>query len=155
MRGVRLAAWLMAAVYAVHQYPALLENEWRERVYTFALRELTAGTSYADRYKKLYRKWEAVRPYGRGTDVAPGEDYPLYRRRKFDAFIDQAMRDLPSDMRRAWLDRVRAAEAEMLPAYQQQMSILTYLDPGTYGETRTPFDLAQTQVNGGAVHPTL
>src|SRR5512143_194867 len=126
----RMAAWLMAAVYAIHQYPALLENEWRERVYTFTLRELTADTPYADRYKKLYRKWEAARPYGRGADVAPGEDYPLYRRRKFDAFIDQAMRDLPSDVRRAWLDRVRAAEAEMLPAYQQQMSILAYLDPG-------------------------
>ncbi|HSD83794.1 MAG TPA: hypothetical protein VLG46_08050, partial [Anaerolineae bacterium] len=142
----RLAAWLMAAVYAIHQYPALLENEWRERVYTFTLRELTVDTSYADRYKKLYRKWEAVRPYGRGTDVRPGEDYPLYRRRKFDHFIDQAMHDLPSELRRAWLDRVRAAETGMLPAYQRQMSILTYLDPGTYGETRVAFNLDQAQV---------
>jgi hypothetical protein len=142
----RMAAWLMAAAYAIHQYPALLENEWRERVYTFALRELTAGTPEADRYKKLYRKWEAERPYGRGTDVVPGEDYPRYRRRKFDHFIDQVMRDLPGELRRAWLDRVRAAEAEMLPAYQRQMSILAYLDPGVYGETRSPFKLDQTQV---------
>lgn len=142
----RMAAWLMAAVYAIHQYPALLENEWRERVYTFTLRELTTETPYADRYKKLYRKWEAARPYGRGVDVAPGEDYPLYRRRKFDHFIDQAMRDLPSDVRRAWLERVRATEAELVTAYQQQMSILAYLDPGTYGETRVPFNLDQTQV---------
>jgi hypothetical protein len=111
----RMAAWLMAAIYAIHQYPALLENEWRERVYTFTLRELTVSTPDADRYKKIYRKWEAVRPYGRGADVVPGEDYPLYRRRKFDHFIDQVLRDLPSDVRRAWLDRVRAAEAEMLP----------------------------------------
>ena len=142
----RMAAWVMAAVYAVHQYPALLENEWRERVYTFALRELTAGTPYAARYKKLYRAWEAVRPYGRGSDVAPGEDYPLYRRRKFDHFIDQAMRDLPSEIHRAWLEHVRFAEAEALPAYQQQMSILAYLDPGTYGETRLPFAIDQVHV---------
>jgi hypothetical protein len=142
----RLTAWVMAAVYAVHQYPALLENEWRERVFTFALRELTTGTLYADRYKKLYRAWEAVRPYGRGSDVAPGEDYPRYRRRRFDHFIEQAMRDLPSDTHRAWLDRVRAAEAEALPAYQQQMSILAYLDPGAYGETRVPFAIDQVHV---------
>ena len=141
-----MAAWVMAAIHVIHQYPALLENEWRERVYTYALRELTVDTPQADRFKRLYRVWEALRPYGRGTDVAPGEDYPLYRRRKFDHFLDQAMRDLPSDVRRAWIERVRAAETERLAAYQRQMSLLAYLDPGAYGETRVPFELAQTQV---------
>ena len=142
----RMAAWVMAAVYAIHQYPALLENEWRERVYTYAVRELTQGTPHAERFKRLYRSWEAERPYGRGGDVAPGEDYPLYRRRKFDQFLDQALHPLPDDLRRTWLERVRAAEASDLAAYQQQLSILAYLDPGRYGETREPFDRAQAQV---------
>jgi hypothetical protein len=28
----RMAAWVMAAIHVIHQYPALLENEWRERL---------------------------------------------------------------------------------------------------------------------------
>ncbi len=141
----RFTAWVMAAVYAVHQYPALLENEWRERVYTFALRELTTGTPQADRFKRLYRTWEAVRPYGRGGDVAPGEDYPQYRRRKFDQFSEQARRDLPADLRRAWSDRI-SAESDRLIAFQRQLSLLAYLEPGAYDETRVPIELQETQV---------
>ena len=30
----RVTAWVMAAIYCLHQYDALLANEWRERVYT-------------------------------------------------------------------------------------------------------------------------
>jgi hypothetical protein len=141
----RMTAWVMAAVYAMHQYPALLENEWRERVYTFAMRELTAGTPQAARFKRLYRKWEAVRPYGRGSDVDPNEDYPRYRRRKFDQFIAQVKRELPAEMRRTWSDRI-SAEAAGLIAFQKQMSLLAYLEPGAYDETRVPIDLPDTQV---------
>ena len=142
----RITAWIMAALYSLHQYPALLENEWRERVYTYLVRELTAGTPQADQYARLYRAWEAQRPYGRGGDVAPGEDYPLYRRRAFDRFVEQAMRDLPNDLQHAWIERVRAAETSDLPAYQQQMSILAYLNPGIYGATRVPIELTPAHV---------
>jgi hypothetical protein len=150
----RMTAWGMAAVYAVHQYPALLENEWRERVYTFAMRELTAGTPQAARFKRLYRKWEAVRPYGRGSDVDPNEDYPRYRRRKFDQFIAQVKRELPAEMRRAWSERV-SAEAAGLIAFQKQMSLLAYLEPGLYDETRVPITLQDTQDRRDLSQPLL
>ena len=42
------------------------------------------------------------------------------------------------------------AKAEELPAYQQQMSILAYLDPGPYGEMRTPIPLVKACV--GLIH---
>ena len=142
----RLTAWVMAAIQCLHQYPALLENEWRERVYTGLLTELTHDEPDADYYAHLYHQWELLRPYGCGADAAPHENYPAYRRTRFDQFFEQAIAHLRDDLRQTWVERVRAAKAHDLPAYQQQLSIAAYLDPGPYGEVRTPLPLAQTQI---------
>lgn len=142
----RLTAWVMTAVYMLHQYPAMLENEWRERVYTAILREVTVDTPDADRFANLYRVWEKQRPYQRDHHTNPRDDYPTYRRQKFDQFLVEAMRDLPEAVLQAWKIQVQTAVALDLPAYQRQMSILAYLDPGAYEETRTPLALSQTHV---------
>ncbi|MEW5959421.1 MAG: hypothetical protein AB1801_16990, partial [Chloroflexota bacterium] len=146
----RLTAWVMAVIHCLHQYPHLLENEWRERVYTALLAEITAAESDAARYAHLYRAWEKQRPYRRGPDSAASDTYPTYRRRKFDHFLGEAIRDLRSELQRKWEQRVRTAEKNDLPAYQRQMSILAYLDPGPYGETRTPIPPAQAHL--GVIH---
>lgn len=142
----RITAWLMAAIHCLHQYDALLENEWRERAYTYLLRELAGRGPGAARYAGLYRDWERQRPYARGSDAAARHDYPTYRRLKFDRFLEDTMRDCRADLRREWNERVRAAEDHDLPAYRRQMSILAYLDPGAYGETRTPISLQAAHV---------
>ncbi len=42
----RITAWLMAAVHILHQYPDLLANEWRERIYlSLLLRQITNSMS--------------------------------------------------------------------------------------------------------------
>ncbi len=146
----RITAWVMAAIHCLHQYDRLLENEWRERVYTYLLRELAGHEPDAARYARLYRDWEAQRPYARGADSAPNDDYPAYRRLKFDHFLAVALRELRDDVRRKWHEEVRAAEANDLPAYRRQMSILAYLEPGAYGETRTQISLAAAHV--GVIH---
>ncbi|GIK40832.1 MAG: hypothetical protein BroJett011_46650 [Chloroflexota bacterium] len=146
----RITAWVMAAIHCLHQYPHILENEWRERVYTYLLAEITAAEPHADRYAHLYREWEKQRPYGRGPDTEARDTYAIYRRRKFDHFLNQALRDLPAELRREWEQRVRTAEENDLPAYQQQISILAYLAPGPYGETRTAIPLAQAHI--GIIH---
>ncbi|MCA9957991.1 MAG: hypothetical protein KC443_03090, partial [Anaerolineales bacterium] len=142
----RLTAWVMTAVYTLHQYPTLLENEWRERVYTAVLCDITADTPDAARFTNLYRAWEKQRPYQRGHDANPRDDYPTYRRQKFDQFLIEAMRDLPDTILQAWKQRVQTAVSRDLPAYQSQMSILAYLEPGAYAETRTPIPLEQAHV---------
>ena len=142
----RVTAWVMAAIYCLHQYNDLLENEWRERVYTHLLREVTRDGPDAERYARIYDDWQAERPYGRGADAGAAEDYPTYRRHKFDRFLDEAMQDLDRDRTRQWTARVRAAERLDLPAYQRQMSILAYLKPGAYGEVRTPIPLEEAAV---------
>ncbi len=142
----RTTAWVMAAIHCLHQYNDLLKNEWRERVYTYLLNELTREGPEAARYTRLYRDWEKERPYGRGSDAAAHETYPTYRRIKFDRFLEETMRDLPHNLSQAWVKRVRKTREEELSAYQQQISILAYLEPGAYGETRRPVPLAQAHI---------
>ena len=140
----RLTAWVMAAVSCIHQYDALLEIEWRERVATSLYRELTQPQPDAARYANLYREWEIQRPYRRGAEAA-SYDYPDYRRIKFDHFLQDAVRDLPASTRAAWAGRMQTAEQD-LPAYQRQMSILTYLEPGEYGETHISYGFEQVRI---------
>jgi hypothetical protein len=142
----RVTAWVMAALYTLHYYDDLLANEWRERVYTRLLADVTSGELDAARYGSLYRDWQKQRPYRRGSDATASEPYAVYRRIRFERFLAGATRDLRPDLRDAWEDSCRRAETEELPAYQQQMSILAYLKPGPYGETRTPFPVAQAQI---------
>ncbi|MCI0397969.1 MAG: hypothetical protein L0322_23980, partial [Chloroflexi bacterium] len=141
----RLTAWAMTAVHCLHQYNRLLENEWRERVFTYVLRQVTQNLPNAARYARLYQEWEKQRPYSRGPDVAPHDDYPTYRRQKFDQFLALTLQGLPAARRREWQSRVAAAESE-LRAYQQQMSIVASLEPSKYEETRVPIPLAKAHV---------
>lgn len=142
----RATAWVMAAIHCLHQFDDLLANEWRERVYTAFLREVTAGLPEASLYAGLYRNWEAQRPYVRGQDAGHNETYPAYRSARFDRFLGEVLRDLPGDVRGLWEAKVRLAETEDLPAYQRQMSILAYLDPGAYGEARIPVSIQHAHV---------
>jgi len=79
-------------------------------------------------------------------DAGAYETYPAFRRAKFDQFLAGVLSDLPENVCRTWEAKVRAAEAEDLPAYQRQMSILAYLEPGIYGETRVPISVQQAHI---------
>ena len=54
----RVTAWVMTAIHCLHQYDDLLENEWRERIYTRLLRDLTANHASKKRYARVYRAWQ-------------------------------------------------------------------------------------------------
>lgn len=142
----RATAWAMATIHALHQYHALVANEWRERMYTRVLRDVTRNEPDAKRYAKVYREWEAQRPYGRGEDANPEHTYAEYRQAKFAQFFVKATNGLRPELRQQWDAAVRAAEAEELPAYLRQMSLLVYLEPGPYGETRMPIDIGAAHI---------
>jgi hypothetical protein len=129
----KLTAWVMTAVYCLHQYHHLLENEWRERVHTHLL------AAHASELTGLYSQWEKQRPYARGHDAFPKEDYPAYRRRQFDQFMTAATLDLPDATIRTWQDDIEAVTAASLRHYQRQMTIRAYLKPGKYNEERQLF----------------
>jgi hypothetical protein len=142
----RLTAWALAAAHCLYQYDALLQNEWRERYYLHALCHVTHDLPKAARFARLYRQWERLRPYGRGPDVPPNQTYAQYRREKFNHFLEAALADLPRHRLQEWVDIVRQGRQEKLPAYQQQMSILAYLEAGKYGEIRRPFPFKQAHI---------
>jgi hypothetical protein len=142
-----LAAWMMAALITIQGYDRLLENEWRERVYTALLRQCAGGLD-AERAAAIhgaYAAWERQRPYVRGQD-AGHDDYSAYRRHKFNEFLAPLVEALPNSTRTAFVDAVTDAERESLPAYIRQMSILARLEPGAYQETRVPYPLEQAQL---------
>lgn len=142
----RMTAWVMTAIQTLHNYDHLLRNEWRERVYIRVLQDLDDSEAHQERYSQLYKRWLARRPYRRGADAKPRETYPAYRSRLFDQFFIDALHSLTPEQQHTWSQRVEAAKADRLPAYQQQMTLLAYLDPDQYGETRTPLPLADVHV---------
>lgn len=146
----RAAVWILAAVSCLHQYESLLTNEWRERVYTRLLAEVTRNRPDAAHYASLYSRWEKQRPYGRDNTAPSRQSYPAYRRQRFDRFLAEVLAGLKTGERDEWQRHVDRAEAEELPAYRDQMSILAHLDPGPYGETRVPIPLTQAAV--GLIH---
>jgi hypothetical protein len=141
----RLAAWIMAAIHCLHQYPDLLANEWRERMFIYLLELVTAGQAQANHDRRLYQAWEKEKPYGRTSETAPGDNYATYRRLKFDQFLAAATGAMSPALRATWLDRCQALQEE-LDAYQRQMSILAYLEPGPYAERHVPLSLAHLHV---------
>lgn len=144
----RITAWVMAAVHILHQYPDLLANEWRERIYLSVLAEITADQPDAGRYSGLFRTWEKERPYGRGRDAGSHDNFAAYRRQKFDQFLAEATRNLSADLYQLWTQRLQALR-QSLKDYQRQLSIWAYLEPGPYGETRPP--LAWEQLHVGLI----
>lgn len=146
----RLTAWFMASVNCLRQYPALLENEWRERV-SISLLEKTmreAGLE-TQKAKRILREWEMKRPYRR-EEAGALYDYPVYRRMKFDEFLRSQTQTTPEDVLKNWKESILLAEGQGLAAYQKQMSILAALEPGLYGEAREPYNLADARI--GIIH---
>ncbi|HIE57212.1 MAG TPA: hypothetical protein EYP88_03130, partial [Anaerolineales bacterium] len=142
----RVTAWVMAIVHTLHQYDDLLENEWRERIYTRELSKVTADLPDAEQYARIYRSWRSHLPYHRGEDTAWDETYPEYRRQKFNQFLKEVTKNLPDQHRKAWETRLKKLEAEDLPRYQQQMTILAHILPGTYQDEKRLIDLHKARI---------
>ncbi len=147
----RLTAWLMASVNCLHQYDRLLENEWLERVSISTLEEFSSPdeTRNSARAKHLHREWQRKLPYRREEDAA-NLDYPAYRHFKFEQFLKDNLTSLPKRTFEKWEAKLALLKQNSLPAYQRQMSILAYLNPESYGETRTYFDRSEAQI--GVIH---
>ncbi|MCK6626398.1 MAG: hypothetical protein L6R45_14625 [Anaerolineae bacterium] len=144
----QLAAWVCAVSQVYFQYDDLLYNEWRERVYLNLLEQAAeaAQQSRVLAFRQLPQAWATQRPYRRGHDAAPDENYAAYRRRRFDKFLQNRLDALPVAQKN-WVQETYAARLEQeLEAYQRQMTILATLDPDRYRENRLPLPLWQTRI---------
>ncbi len=129
-----LASWLAASAWLLHRYDALLENEWREHVQIRHFATVTGDDA-------LYAQWVVVRPFHVPVHVA--DDYPDYRRARFEAFYRAALDRLDRRIRRrveeGWeAPAAHAKRASDLAAYLRQMTIHAILTPEDFSDVRTP-----------------
>jgi hypothetical protein len=144
----QLAAWVCAVSQVYFQYDDLLYNEWRERVYLHVFEEIIneANLSHKISFKRLPQAWAAQRPYHRGADATHDENYTMYRRRRFNNFLQSRLSLLPVEQQ-AEIEAAYASRAGgELPAYQRQMNLLTVLMPDRYRENRVPLSFWQTRI---------
>ncbi|HKJ40201.1 MAG TPA: hypothetical protein VJ972_15635, partial [Anaerolineales bacterium] len=134
----RLTAWTMSAVMCLHNYHSLLESEWRERIVLWELQEST-------KKEGLYTQWDRIKPYAREIEGAD-YDYPAYRRIKFEQFLKKVTRGLPGSTDDEWPKKLNDAVGNSFENYQRQMSILAYLEPSPFGETRIPVKLDDAHI---------
>jgi hypothetical protein len=135
----RITAWVMTAIYTLHQYDDLLKNEWRERIYSRKLVELSDDPDHQTKFSEVWRKWLEIVPYRRMADARGDEFYPDYRSKRFDSFLFEYINQLPADLKRKWMLEIQQAKQEQLPDYQAQMSIRGYLEADTNAETHIQF----------------
>lgn len=142
----RMTAWVMTAIHTLHSYDDLLENEWRERVYSRLLMHLRDDEDHHTQFRFVYRDWQRIMPYRRMGDAHADEDYAAYRHRIFDEFFMDYIRQLSPDLQQMWLQNVQVAKTQDLPRYLNQMSILGYLNPDAHSETHEQLNLEDLHI---------
>lgn len=147
----RITAWTMAAIDTLHDYDEMLKNEWTERLYLRAYRELDESEDHQQRYTLYEREWRQILPYRRRVDARGDETYSAYRRRKFAEFFFHALVELNDVQLHTWREVTKSIEAlDSRSSYQQQLNIMSTLDPDAYGEERSPIDLQDACI--GIIH---
>lgn len=135
----QLAACLLSCIDLLYMYPQLLTEEWHERRLLHRL-----GEQLDD--ERMVHRWLARRPYG-----VPKEwdwEYIAYRREEFNAFVRERLLtqyrgDDVEETISFWAHEETLAD-DLRSAYQDQMSLLAYLEPTTYNDERVPLELADS-----------
>lgn len=144
----QLAAWICAISQLYFQYDDILHCEWQEQVYLhqFEQRVSEAELGHKTRFQQLAKAWAAQRPYGRGHDAQPEENYAAYRRRRFQEFLAGRLKYLPIELQDKLQEAYMTQVNQSLTAYLNQMTILTMLTPERYREERQPLPLWQATI---------
>ncbi len=156
------AAWVATIADFVLSYDNLLAADWSERVSLRLLLDVAAEMELNDEppFKGCLRAWNAKRPYVgpsklRQPDQFEHSAYLSHRNAVFKVFLNERLAQLSPKAQRAFRERYQArAEAE-LSDYQTQMSLLAYLEPDRFQETRQPVPVWRAQVGfiwGGRVY---
>ncbi|MCB9100929.1 MAG: hypothetical protein H6632_15430 [Anaerolineales bacterium] len=144
----QLAAWVCTVSHAYFQFDDWLFNEWRERVLLYLIDEAVAEANLGHKisFKRISQAWATQRPYRRGQDAQPDENFAQYRQRRFDNFFESRFTLLPEAQQERLQGIYHQRVLTELPAYQQQLSILATLEPDKYRENKRVVPLWQARV---------
>lgn len=139
--GDKLAAWISAVQFLLLHYLDFLQEEWYER----ALLRRLSGVLNDNR---IVSRWVARRPYG--VPKSYQKDYVSYRREVFSDFVREL---LLSHMHYGEVDKTlsiwnnqETLTNEDRKAYQEQMSLLAKLEPGSFNDVRVPLETSQAYI---------
>jgi hypothetical protein len=127
------AAWVCATLEFLYRYDDLLATHWTERVMLrLLIEEMTEveGAAHSS-FATLVRDWNRQCPYHRPAD---GSDYIFHRQATFRRFLHEHLSALPPASQARFRERYEARLVEELPAYLDQMTLLSALRPDRYQE---------------------
>jgi hypothetical protein len=129
------AAWVCAALELIYHFDDFLLTDWSERVMLRLLIEeaLAAGLCDQPPFATLERDWQRQCPYRRPDG---GSDYISHRQAVFHRFLEGVLPTLPPQSQDRFQQHYQARLTKELPAYQQQMTLLTALKPERYQESK-------------------
>jgi hypothetical protein len=134
------AAWVCAGLEILYRYDDLLAADWTERVALRLLPEeaAAAGVAGVPPFADLVRDWKQICPY----HCPPGaSDYILHRQATFRHFLQERLGALSRVAQERFTQHYRARLADELPDYQDQLTLLSSLEPDRYQEHRQPVPL--------------
>ncbi|MCB9451842.1 MAG: choline/carnitine O-acyltransferase [Anaerolineaceae bacterium] len=142
-----LTAWVLSAMWLLRDYPYLSANLWEENVRLRVMEETTGLTN-------LHRSWQQISPFAAPENEAT-LSLPAYRHQQFERFCSEQLNSVGAQQQRKfsqiWNDpEQQQKRKQAIHAYQQQLSIRTYLEPGEYSEKRVPIRASNLQV--GVIH---
>ena len=137
----QLAACLRASSDLLYMYPELLATEWHERRVLHRL-----GTELND--KRMVNRWLARRPYA--VPHAWDWDYIPFRRDEFNQFVrERLMTGLAADAVDKTIhfwDHEETLIDHQRVSYQDQMNLVSQLDPTAYADERIALDLKTSYI---------
>ena len=139
-----LTAWVMAVIQFVWDYDDLMAAVWDEWV---KLRLVTqaaerSGLAENELFVRLQRKWEIARPYNAPLNGT----YADIRRAAFEEFIRPRLEALPEALRSEVIAEHKRLAAAQREAFQQQMSLLSYLVPGRFVDRKARIPLWDARI---------
>ncbi|MGF1505696.1 MAG: hypothetical protein ACFB51_11305, partial [Anaerolineae bacterium] len=139
-----ITAWLLTAIYTLFDTYALTATLWQEWTTLRLITEAAErhGLHRQPPFKTIIRDWVAARPY----NAPVGQPYAAQRLAAFEAFSARFYDKLPLSELGAIAEETQKLAAEEQPAYQQQMNLLAYLDPGKYMDERVQIPMWKAKV---------
>lgn len=139
-----ITAWIMAAIYMLFDSESLAGTLWLEWTTLRLLHEASqeAGLSGSARFNSLLRDWQKARPYR----CPAGVSYADQRRLAFDDFSKAYYERLPDKALLEISQKIQTLSEAEQAAYQRQLSLLAYLQPGRFRDERIPIPLWEAKI---------
>lgn len=139
-----ITTWLMTAIHTIFDNDALNGAIWTEWTTLRLLKEASTALDIAHKppFNTIIRDWQLARPY----QTPAGSSYASARLTAFEQFIVSYYQQLPVEYLARISNEIQRLASTEQNAYQDQMSLLAYLEPGEFSDERIPIPIWDASV---------